>query len=84
MATKTAKKTGDSYLIASCYLELGDCFFEYRDYKNALKAYVLSKKNIDGTISTDSKNKIERRFKNVYDEVGEAAYNYLLKELNLS
>ncbi len=83
MATKTAKKTDDSYLIASSYLELGDCFFAQRDYKNALKAYVLAKKNIDSTISTDSKNKIERRFKNVYDEVGEAAYNYLLKELNL-
>lgn len=84
MATKTAKKTEDSYLIASCYLELGDCFFGQKDYKNSLKAYILSKKNIDGTISTDSKNKIERRFKNIYDEVGEAAYNYLLKELNLS
>ncbi len=84
IASKTAKKTDDSYLIASCYLELGDCFFVQKDYKNALKAYILSKKNIDGTISTDSKNKIERRFKNIYDEIGEAAYNYLLKELNLS
>ncbi|MDD3593064.1 MAG: tetratricopeptide repeat protein [Candidatus Gastranaerophilales bacterium] len=78
---QTAKKSNDNYLIASSYLELGDAFFYSKDFKNAIKAYLLAKKNIDGTISTDSKNKIERRFKNIVDEIGEGAYNFLLKEL---
>lgn len=79
--TQVAKKTNDKYLIASSYLELGDTFLAIQDYKNALKAYFLSKKNIDSTISTDSKNKIERRFEMIVDEIGENAYNFLVKEL---
>ncbi len=80
-ATQAAKKTGDKYLIASSYLELGDTFLHSSDYKNALKAYLLAKRNIDSTISTDSKNKIERRFDMIVEEIGENAYNFLMKEL---
>lgn len=79
--TQVAKKTTDNYLIASSYLELGDTFIKKQDYKNALKAYLLAKKNIDSTISTDSKNKIERRFDMIVDEIGENAYKFLLREL---
>ena len=80
-ATQIAKQTNDNYIIASSYLELGDAFLDKKDYKNALKAYILSKKNIDNTISTDSKYKIERRFKMIVDEIGENAYRFLLQEL---
>ncbi|MCR4881181.1 MAG: hypothetical protein K6A44_04425 [bacterium] len=80
-ATQCAKQTEDSYMIAASYLELGDAFFRKKDYKNALKSYMLSKKNIDSTISTDSKNKIERRFDMIVDEIGEKAYRFLLQEL---
>ena len=79
--TQTAKKTGDRYLMASSYLELGDTFFRKRDYKNAVKAYFLSKKYIDTTISTDSKNKIERRFDMLVQQIGESAYKKILNEL---
>jgi len=79
--TQVAKKTQDNYLIASSYLELGDTFLKKQDYKNALKAYLLAKKNIDSTISTDSKNKIERRFDMIVEEIGENAYKFLLREL---
>ena len=80
-STQVAKKTQDTYLIASSYLELGDTFLSIQDYKNALKAYFLAKKNIDNTISTDSKNKIERRFDMIVDAIGEKAYRFLVKEL---
>lgn len=79
--TQTAKKTGDKYMMASSYLELGDTFFRKRDYKNAVKAYFLSKKYIDTTISTDSKNKIERRFDMIVGQIGESAYKKILNEL---
>lgn len=79
--TQTAKQSKDSYLIAASYLELGDTFLNIRNYKNALKAYILARKNIDNTISTDSKNKIECRFDMLIDEIGENAYKFLLKEL---
>ncbi len=79
--TQVAKLTADCYLVASAFLELGDTFLSIQDYKNALKAYLLAKKNIDATISTDSKNKIERRFDTIVEEIGESAYRFLLKEL---
>ena len=80
-ASQVARQTGDSYIIASSYLELGDAFFRKQDYKNAIKAYLLAKNNIDATISTDSKNKIERRFSMIVDEIGENAYRYILQGL---
>ena len=49
--------------------------------RNRMKADLLARKNIDNTISTDSKNKIECRFTMLIEEIGESAYKFLLREL---
>jgi tetratricopeptide (TPR) repeat protein len=76
-----AKLTKDPYYIASSYLEIGDVYLNLNNYENALKAYLIARKNIEHTISTDSKEKIERRFHEVLERTGEVKYREILDKL---
>lgn len=76
-----AKETEDPYKIAMSYIDIGDIFLFEKNYEKAVKAFILAKKSIDRTISTDSKEKIDRRFKQVIEELGRSEYNRLLSRI---
>ena len=76
-----AKLAKDPYWIASGYLDLGDFYFAEKNYEKALKAFIMARKNIGNTISTDSKEKIDRRFRQIADEIGDSRFNLILKNL---
>ncbi len=76
-----AKDTGDPYKIAMSYIDIGDIFLVEKSYEKAIKAFILAKKSIDKTISTDSKEKINRRFSRVIDEIGKDYYTELIQKI---
>ncbi len=76
-----AKHTGDPYKIAMSYIDIGDIFLFEKNYEKAVKAFILAKKSIDKTISTDSREKIDRRFRRVIDEIGRKKYAELLHRI---
>jgi tetratricopeptide (TPR) repeat protein len=78
---ETAKITQDSYCIASAYLETGDLYLSLNNFENAIKSFLVAKKNIAHTISTDSKEKIERRFNSILEKIGETKYRDILDKL---
>ena len=41
----------------------------------------MARKSIGKTISTDSKEKIDRRFKQVMNEIGEPGFNAIIENL---
>jgi len=76
-----AKQLNDPYKIAMSYIDIGDILFFEKNYEKAVKAFILAKKSIDKTISTDSKEKIDRRFQQVIDEIGQKSYTELLHKI---
>ena len=78
---QAAKQTGDSYSVAMSYLDAGDFYLSEKQYENALKSFIIARKNVGNTISTDSKDKIERRFKHVMTEVGEVKFNIMIENI---
>ena len=79
--TRAAKLTQDNYLIASSYLSLGDFYLAEKLYEKAIKSFIMARKVIGKTISTDSKEKIDRRFRQVILETGEAVFNNIINNL---
>jgi len=73
-----AKKIDDPYKIAMSYIDIGDIFLVEKNHEKAIKAFILAKKSIDKTISTDSREKINRRFKQVITEIGRKKYSEIL------
>lgn len=78
---EVARKTNDPYVIATSYLEIGDFYLAQKLYEKAVKSFILARKSIGNTISTDSKEKIDRRFKLVVADIGEAAFNQIIESL---
>jgi len=76
-----AKETGDAYKIAMSYLDIGDIYFQEKHYEKALKAFIIAGKTIDKTISTDSREKIDRRLKKVINEIGEHNFKQIIEKL---
>jgi len=77
-----AKMINDPYFIAMSFLDIGDVHFYLKNYEKAVKAFILARKTIGNTISTDSKEKIERRFRHVIAEISETKFNTILKSLS--
>jgi len=76
-----AKSLNDPYLKAMSFLDLGDLYFYLKNYPKAVKAFILARKTIGNTISTDSKEKIERRFRQVISEINEEKFNEIIKSI---
>ncbi|HSA06771.1 MAG TPA: tetratricopeptide repeat protein [Candidatus Gastranaerophilales bacterium] len=76
-----AKKLDDPYKIAMSYLDMGDIFLIEKNYEKALKSFILAQKSIDKTISTDSREKINRRFRQVAQEVGQENYTKIIEKI---
>lgn len=68
---KVAKIVKDPYWIAMAYLDLGDFSYLLNDYIKSAKYYFISQKVISKSISTDSKEKIERRIKQLQEHIPE-------------
>jgi len=79
-ALAIAKNLNDDYKIAMSCLDIGDIYFADKNYEKALKAYIFSGKTIEKTISTDSKEKIDRRFKRIIGEIGESNYRQIIEK----
>lgn len=75
------KEINDPYKIAMSYIDIGDVFLSETNYEKAVKAFILAKKSINITISTDSKEKIDRRFRQVIEKIGKKEYDALLKRI---
>lgn len=78
---QTAKETRDPYCIATAYLETGDFYFAVKNYEKALKFFIFARKVIGKTISTDSKEKIDRRFRQVMNRIGAAKFDEIVYSL---
>jgi len=79
-ALAIAKNLNDDYKVAMSCLDIGDIYFAEKNYEKALKAYIFSSKTIEKTISTDSKEKIDRRFKKIIGEIGEGNYRQIIEK----
>lgn len=76
-----AKLTKDEYCIAMSYLDMGDYFLSIKKYEKAVKYFIIAKRTIGNVISTDSKEKIDRRFKQVISEVGDKQFKAIIDRL---
>ncbi|EKE02365.1 MAG: hypothetical protein ACD_20C00397G0007 [uncultured bacterium] len=76
-----AKSTSDLYTIAMSHIDIGDFYFIESQFENALRSFILAKKAVGKTISTDSKEKIDRRFKRIMSEIGEIKFNILIENI---
>ena len=80
-ALAIAKETCDDYKIAMSYLDIGDIYLQEKYYEKALKAFIIAGKIIEKTISTDSREKIDRRLKKVINETGEHNFKKIIEKL---
>lgn len=80
-ALEIAKQINDSYKIAMSCLDIGDIHLQKKYYEKALKTFIIAGKTIEKTISTDSKEKIDRRFKKVISEIGEHNFKQIIEKL---
>lgn len=58
---KASKEMKSPYLLATAYLDIGDVYIRINNLQKALRAFIMARKAIGKEISTDSKQKIERR-----------------------
>ena len=80
-ALAIARETGDAYKIAMSCLDIGDIYLQEKHYEKALKAFIIAGKTIEKTISTDSREKIDRRLKKVMGEIGEHNFKKIIEKL---
>ncbi len=80
-ALDIARQAKDVYKIAMSCLDIGDIYLQENNYEKALKAFIQAGKTIERTISTDSREKIDRRFKTVINEIGEKKFRELTEKL---
>jgi tetratricopeptide (TPR) repeat protein len=66
---KVARKVKDPYWIAMAYLDMGDLYYFTKDFVRAAKCFLISQKVISKSISTDSREKIERRIRKIQDYI---------------
>jgi tetratricopeptide (TPR) repeat protein len=78
---EAAKLTNDPYSVAMSYIDIGDFYFSQKQYENALKSFVKARKSVGNTVSTDSKEKIDRRFRQILSEIGERKFNILVENI---
>lgn len=80
-ALDIAREIKDSYKIAMSCLDIGDIHLQEKHYEKSLKAFIMARKTIENTISTDSREKIDRRFKKVINEIGEQNFKQIIEKL---
>ena len=80
-ALAIAREIGDTYKIAMSCLDIGDIYLQEKHYEKALKAFIIAGKTIEKTISTDSREKIDRRLKKVMNEIGEHNFKKIIEKL---
>lgn len=80
-ALSIARQISDTYKIAMSCLDIGDIYLQEKLYKKALKAFITAGKTIEKTISTDSREKIDRRFKAVITEIGDYKFKQIIENL---
>lgn len=78
---KVAKKAQDPFWIAMAYLDLGDLYYYISDYEEATRSFMLSQKVIANIISTDSKEKIERRLRKIQEHIPKDSYDKIKKQV---
>ncbi|MGD9581212.1 MAG: tol-pal system YbgF family protein, partial [Vampirovibrionia bacterium] len=76
-----AKKVIDPYWIAMAYLDLGDLHYFMEEFIKAAKYFFISKKVIRKSISTDSKEKIERRLLKLQDYIPQNQFNQIKEQI---
>lgn len=76
-----AKQINDPYKIAMSYIDIGDIFLFEKNYEKTIRAFILAKKSIENTVSTDSKEKIDRRFRQIIGELGKENYMELIGKI---
>ncbi len=78
---KIAKSSNDPYWISRAYLDVGEYYLNIKQYANTLKFFIRAQKVLGKTISTDSKERIERKLRLLFNELGEKKFNEYLKEI---
>jgi tetratricopeptide (TPR) repeat protein len=71
---KVARKVNDPYWIAMAYLDMGDLYYFTKEFPRAAKCFLISQKVISKSISTDSKEKIDRRIARIQDHIPRERY----------
>ncbi len=78
---KIAKSSKDPYWISRAFLDAGEYYLNIKQHAKALKVFIRAQKVLGKTISTDSKERIERKLRLLFNELGEKKFNELLKEI---
>jgi tetratricopeptide (TPR) repeat protein len=76
-----AKVSGNPYTQASSYLDLGDFYLSENSFEKAIKTYFSARKSIGKEISTDSREKIDRRLRMILNQIGRESFNAILESL---
>ena len=78
---KLAKRVKDPYWIAMAFLDLGDLYYYEGDYVKAAKHFFISQKVISKSISTDSREKIDRRIRNLLEYISSEELNSIKRSV---
>ena len=81
LAISKAKETNDAYLIINSNVEFGDFYNDSKNFKKALKAYIIALTKIKDKNSDKLKQKIEQRIKDIKIRLGEDAFKNLENEI---
>ena len=78
---KVAKSVNNPYWISMAYLDLGDLHYYMRRHETAAKYFIIAKELIKNTISTDSREKIDRRLKKVVNFIPKDTFEKLQRDV---
>lgn len=76
-----AKTSLNPYTQATAYLDLGDFYLSENNFEKAVKTYFSARKSLGKEVSTDSKEKIDRRLRMILNRIGREQFNAIMENL---
>lgn len=82
-ALETAKLEKDVFHISTSYFSLGEFFEAEGQMDKAVKSLLMAKKIIQTTVSTDSKQKIDRKLHKIQSKIGAEEFKNIIDGLKI-
>lgn len=79
-AVEAAKQLQDKMYEASAYIQIGDLYYKSNSDEEALNSYLLAKNILINQPDEENIRKIDIRINDMKSRLGEAAFNYILRE----
>ena len=80
-ALSSAKRFDDITYAVTTYIEIGDNYLLAKDYKRAIKSYILAKRLIPEHTTEDLAEKINSRINKIKALLGETIFSNLVEEI---